>query len=147
MESTQQDWFSFKLLENWASKFTPWRIFNIFPDKMCLMQELYDSSFEWNGLMSVQKKRSNSYCFMQEILFYVLSSLDSASMQNILQKISNFFPDDQTFLIMLQDFRPATLLKDTPTQVFSCEYCEIFKINFLQNTSGRLLLKTFPVGD
>ena len=84
---------------------------------------------------------------MQEILFYVLSSLDSASMQNILQKISNFFPDDQTFLIMLQDFRPATLLKDTPTQVFSCEYCEIFKINFLQNTSGRLLLKTFPVGD
>ena len=96
--------------------------------------------------MSLRKKRINSYCFMQKIL-YVLSSLDSASMQKILQKISNFFSDDQTFLIMLQDFRPATLLKDTPTQVFSCECCEIFKRNFLQNTSGRLLLKIFPGGD
>ena len=83
---------------------------------------------------------------MQKIL-YVLSSLDSASKQKILQKISNFFSDDQTFLIMLQDFRPATLLKDTPTQVFSCECCEIFKRNFLQNISGRLLLKIFPGGD
>ena len=146
MVSTQQDWFSFKLQENWASKFTPRRIFSIFPYKMCLMQELYDSSFGWNGLMSLRKKRINSYCFMQKIL-YVLSSLDSASTQKILQKISNFFSDDQTFLIMLQDFRPATLLKDTPTQVFSCECCEIFKRNFLQNISGRPLLKIFPGGD
>ena len=146
MVSTQQDWFSLKLQENWASKFTPRIIFSIFPYKMCLMQELYDSSFGWNGLMSLRKKRINSYCFMQKIL-YVLSSLDSASTQKILQKISNFFSDDQTFLIMLQDFRPATLLKDTPTQVFSCECCEIFKRNFLQNISGRLLLKIFPGGD
>ena len=26
--------------------------------------------------------------------------------------------------------RPATLLKKTPTQVFSCEFCEFFKNNF-----------------
>ena len=31
------------------------------------------------------------------------------------------------FLIKLQFFRPATLSKETPTQVFSCEYCDIFK--------------------
>ena len=31
------------------------------------------------------------------------------------------------FLIKLQAFRPATVLKSTPTQTFSCEYCEILK--------------------
>ena len=37
--------------------------------------------------------------------------------------------------------RPATLLKkETLAQVFSCEFCEISKKTFLQNTSGRLLL-------
>ena len=36
-----------------------------------------------------------------------------------------------------QSLAPVTLLKkETPTQVFSCELCEIFKNNFLQNTSG-----------
>ena len=41
-------------------------------------------------------------------------------------------------LIKLQVFRPATLLKKTPTQVFSCEICEIFKNTFFsQNTSVR----------
>ena len=36
---------------------------------------------------------------------------------------------------------PATLLKkETLAQVFSCEFCEISKNNFSQNTSGRLLL-------
>ena len=28
--------------------------------------------------------------------------------------------------------RPETLLKQTPTQVFSCEYCSIFKNNFFE---------------
>ena len=38
-------------------------------------------------------------------------------------------------------FRPATLLKkETLAQVFACEFCEISKDTFLQNTSGRLLL-------
>ena len=32
-------------------------------------------------------------------------------------------------------FRPATSLKKTPTQVLSCEYCEIFKKSFLYRTS------------
>ena len=30
--------------------------------------------------------------------------------------------------------------KETLAQVFSCEFCEIFKKPFLQNTPGRLLL-------
>ena len=35
------------------------------------------------------------------------------------------------FLIKLQAFRPE---KETPTQVFSCEYCEIFKNTFFYRT-------------
>ena len=31
--------------------------------------------------------------------------------------------------------------KETLTQVFFCEFCEISKNTFLQSTSGRLLLK------
>ena len=31
------------------------------------------------------------------------------------------------FLINLQTYKPATLLEKTPTQVLSCECCEIFK--------------------
>ena len=31
------------------------------------------------------------------------------------------------FLIKMQAFRPTALLKNTQTQVFSCEYCETFK--------------------
>ena len=31
------------------------------------------------------------------------------------------------FLIKLRPFRSATFLKRIPTQVFFCEYCEIFK--------------------
>ena len=41
--------------------------------------------------------------------------------------------------------RPATLLKKRLPQVFSCEFCEISKNAFLQNTSGRLLLKRFKI--
>ena len=32
--------------------------------------------------------------------------------------------------------------KATLTQIFSCEFCKIFKSDILQNTSRRLLLKT-----
>ena len=40
----------------------------------------------------------------------------------------------QSFLIALQVFRSTTLLKKTLTQVFSCEYCEIFKDSFFYRT-------------
>ena len=36
------------------------------------------------------------------------------------------------FLLKLQAFRPATLSKRTPTHVFFCEYCKIFKNNFFK---------------
>ena len=38
-------------------------------------------------------------------------------------------------------------IKEIPTQVFSSEYCEIFKSNFSQKTSGRLLLKLGKVSN
>ena len=49
------------------------------------------------------------------------------------------------FLIKLQVLRPATLFKKTPTQVLSCEYCEIFKNSFFYRTrlvATSLLCKT-----
>ena len=39
--------------------------------------------------------------------------------------------------------RSVTLIKKTPVQVLSCEFCEIFKNPFWQNTSGRLFLDFF----
>ena len=47
------------------------------------------------------------------------------------------------FFTKLQAFRPATLLKKTPTQVFSCEIWEILKNTYFEkhlNKSERLLL-------
>ena len=35
--------------------------------------------------------------------------------------------------------------KETPAQVFSREFCEIFKNNFLKNTSGRLHLDRIQI--
>ena len=42
-----------------------------------------------------------------------------------------------SFLIKLQ---ANFIEKETPAQLFSCEFCEIFKKTFLKNTSERLLL-------
>ena len=36
-----------------------------------------------------------------------------------------------------KQLRSVTLIKKTPVQVLSCEFCEIFKNPFRQNTSGR----------
>ena len=41
------------------------------------------------------------------------------------------------FLIKLQTFKPTTFLKETPTQVFLCEYCNIFM--------NRFFYRTYPV--
>ena len=49
-------------------------------------------------------------------------------------------------LMKLQDWWPATLLKETPTPVFSCECLQIFEKDFLWNASSgclRMVLKNF----
>ena len=38
------------------------------------------------------------------------------------------------FMTKLKALSPATLLKKTPTQVFSCKICEIFKNTFFYST-------------
>ena len=40
------------------------------------------------------------------------------------------------FLIKLQVFRSAIYQKETLTQMFSCEYCEIFKNTHFEKTSA-----------
>ena len=42
-----------------------------------------------------------------------------------------------------KQLRSVTLIKKTPVQVLSCEFCKIFKNPFWQNTSGWLLLDFF----
>ena len=47
------------------------------------------------------------------------------------------------FFNKVAGLRSATLFKkETLAQVFSCEFCEILRAPFVQNTSGRLLLWT-----
>ena len=47
------------------------------------------------------------------------------------------------FLIELQAWKPATVLKETLTKVFFCEYCENFKNTYfqenLQTTASAIL--------
>ena len=49
------------------------------------------------------------------------------------------------FLIKLQLWEPATLLKKAPTQVFSCEICKLFKNNYFEEhlwtSASKLYLK------
>ena len=49
------------------------------------------------------------------------------------------------FLIKLQFWGPATLLKKTPTQVLSCEICKLFKNNYFEEhlwmSASKLYLK------
>ena len=47
-------------------------------------------------------------------------------------------------LIKMQGFRPATLKKETPTQVFFCEYCEIFKNNFFTEHLRETTFENIP---
>ena len=42
--------------------------------------------------------------------------------------------------LKLKPWRPAVLLKKTPTEVFYCEYCEILRTPILKNSCKRLLL-------
>ena len=44
------------------------------------------------------------------------------------------------FIIKMQAYRAATLLKENPTQMLSCEYCEIFGAPILKNICEWLLL-------
>ena len=37
-----------------------------------------------------------------------------------------------SFLIKLQDFWPEILSKEIPTEIFSCECCEIFKNTYFE---------------
>ena len=50
----------------------------------------------------------------------------------------------ESLLIKLQGFRPATLLKETLTQVFSCEYCKTFKDTFFTERLRETAFENIP---
>ena len=51
-------------------------------------------------------------------------------------KVAYFLTVSRVFSVYKQNFK-----KETPEQVFPCEFCESFRTPFLQNTSERLLLE------
>ena len=69
------------------------------------------------------------FCFVFLLFFFVVITLCN----NLLVSRKNFgnFTGKHLcwnlFLIKLLAFRPSNLLKKTPTRVFSCETCKIFK--------------------
>ena len=104
-------------------------------------------SFKWNKLDIIlfiiplvpfivvsgfYPSRSNHQCSVKKKLFL-----------QILQFSRESTCVGVSFLIKLLAFRPATLLKKTPIQVFSCEYCEIFQNTYFEKhlrTAAFLLL-------
>ena len=46
------------------------------------------------------------------------------------------------YLMKLQALACTFIAKESPAQMFSCEFCAIFKNTFLRNSSGRLLYVT-----
>ena len=63
------------------------------------------------------------------------SHLKFSVKKGVLKNFASFtgkHPCWSLFLIKLQAFRVATLLKETPTQVFSSEICEIFKNTYFE---------------
>ena len=53
------------------------------------------------------------------------------SVKNVFIKISQYSHENTCVGVTLQAFRIATLL-ETPTQMFSCEYCKIFKDTYFK---------------
>ena len=86
--------------------------------RLCLCHTSYLHKF-WKLHISKQKKSLHSRTSHQRC------SIEKAVLKNF-----SIFTGKHLcwsfFLIQLQAWRPAILLKETPTQVFSCEFCEIF---------------------
>ena len=76
--------------------------------------------------------------------YYFRSSHLRCSLKKVFLEISQNSQENicarDYFLIKLQAY---FIKKESVAQVFSCEFCEISKNTFFQNTSGRLLL-LFP---
>ena len=97
--------------------------------------------------------RTFSYCFYKIFCVWSLlaweislnrSSHRRCSIKKLFLKISQYSQENTCvgifFLIKLQPYRPATLLKETPTQVFPVNISKFLRIPILKNTCERLLL-------
>ena len=72
----------------------------------------------WKPLFIEHLRASESKMFCE-------ISTGSVLWKKLLLKLSQY--SQEKLLLQSLASRPATLLKKTPTQVFSCEYCKIFK--------------------
>ena len=70
---------------------------------------------------------SKNQCSAQQVQDF----LQKQSFAEVLQKRFSFkFRNIHRKAFVLESFRPAALLKEIPTQLISCEICEIFKNSF-----------------
>ena len=90
------------------------------------------SIYNHTGIYLSEKKiwKAHKHSFKEKKTIF-RSSHHRCSIKAVLKNLAIFTTRKHlwwsVFLIMLQTSRPATLLKKTPAQVFSCEYCKIFK--------------------
>ena len=87
--------------------------------------------WQLKGLVSVfwNPKSSHQRCSVKE---GVLKSFTNLAAKHLCWSL---------FLIKLQAFRPLTSLKETPTQMLSCEFAKKIKTPILKNIWKRLLLE------
>ena len=93
---------------------------------MRTLSSIYDGSFLGKYIRSSQRKYSVKKIFLE---------ISQNSQENTCARVS--------FFNKVTDLRPQAcnlVKKETLAQVFYCEFCEISKNTFLQNTSGPLLL-------
>ena len=106
-----------------------------------------DMSFrKVSGKIALWKSTINAKIFVWLRYSYTLvwSSHRRCSVKkDVIKNLANFtekHPCWSHFLIKLKACGMQLYLKETPTQVFSCEICEIFKSTYFDNIWKRLLL-------
>ena len=125
-----------KEIRLWITNKTLVKLFSV----LCTLQAIQNMGFRKRS-ESWQKKRSKEH-----MGWSVQKQPPEVFYKKAVLKNSAIFTGKHLrwslFLMKLQAFSPATLLKrDSSTGFFSCEFCETFKnINILKNICERLLL-------
>ena len=118
------------------------RIYGIVSRISEIQSPVMDEGFPWTSL----QWNEMLYACLKTILWKSKSSHGRCSirkcvLKNFAKSIGKYLCQS-LFFNNVAGLRPATLSKKkTLAQVFSCKFCKFLRTHFLQNTSGRLLLK------
>ena len=106
------------------TRITPTGCSFLFNEQLFLIFQTAVNSLGWLLIANKVKQR------------LVTSSQKEGNTEAVAKKFCNFHRKTLALgsPLMLQHFRSTTLLKKTPTQVFSCEYCETPKNTYFEKT-------------